>query len=271
MPIVNFLQYRQHDEARTHANNAIMALLAGSHLASHTLQLTVGSESLLPQIFPQVPHIRRFNLETSTARTLLVDAELHLGAMAVPYVLAIHEDFGNTCLKLLGERARKAATLHDALSQRISGINWGPHQGAFQIARVLRNSLIHTGGRVEQQAIREFGDFVDTAGRAEWIRLAGRDPLTLQVGDRVTFAHGEVVATLSATHNLAKTINFGLQSALPRATWARIVIEDIEISEPGHLRHHQRLRKCVGYARYLYGPLALTDAEIQQALTNCGY
>lgn len=122
VPIAQFLQYRRHDAARIQANNAIMALLAGSHLASHTLQLTDGSAHLLPEIFPRVPHIRRFNLETSQARLLLLDAEVHLAAMAVPYMLAIHEDFANTCLKLLGLRPHSAAGMHAALKAAIPSV-----------------------------------------------------------------------------------------------------------------------------------------------------
>ena len=61
-----------------------MALLAGSHLANHTLNLTQGSDRPLSEIFPRVPHIERFNLKTETASALLADAEAHLSAMAIP-------------------------------------------------------------------------------------------------------------------------------------------------------------------------------------------
>lgn len=271
VPIVNFLQYRQHAEARTQANNAIMALLAGSQLAAHTLQLTDGSDRLLPEIFPRVTHIDRFNLKTSTAKDLLTDAELHLGAMSVPYVLALHEDFGNTALRLLGERPRKAATLHSALGTRLSTINWGASEGAFHVARILRNSMIHSGGRLDSQSITEFAKFVDPSGRAEWRRLAARDPLKLAVGDLVQFAHGELIAVLSITKGLAKLINFGLQAALPRKAWAHLLIDDLAATEPRHLADPDKVRKCLGYARHFYGPIALTRREIEQALADRGY
>jgi hypothetical protein len=271
VPIVNFLQYREHDEARTQANNAIMALLAGSRLAAHTLQLTDGSDSLLPEIFPRVPHIERFNLKSSIAKDLLNDAEMHLGAMSVPYVLALHEDFGNTALKLLGERPRKAASLHSALGACLPTISWGASEGAFHIARILRNSMIHSGGRLDSQSIREFARYVDSAGRVEWRRLAERDPLKLGVGDSVQFAHGELIAALSITKGLAKLINLGLQAALPRTAWADLLIDDIAATEPRHLADQSRVRKCVGYARHFYGPIALTRQEIEQALADRGF
>jgi hypothetical protein len=269
--VVNFLQYREHATARTQANDAIMALLAGSQLAAHTLQLTDGSNSLLPEIFPRVPYIERFNLRSSTAKDLLSDAEMHLGAMSVPYVLALHEDFGNTALKLLGERPRKAATLHTALGACLPTINWGASEGAFHIARILRNSMIHSGGRLDSQSISEFATYVDSASRTEWRRLAKRDPLKLAVGDSVQFAYGELIATLSVTKGLAKLINQGLQAALPRETWADLLIDDIAATEPRHLVDRNRVRKCVGYARQYYGPIALAREEIERALADRGY
>src|SRR6266571_6922255 len=101
MSEVKFPAYRRYTAARQEANNAMIALLAGSRLAAHTLQLTAGSTSLLPQIFPAIPHIRHFNLQTETARQLLLDADSHLGAVAVPYALAVHEDYVMSCLSLL--------------------------------------------------------------------------------------------------------------------------------------------------------------------------
>ena len=62
--IVEYLQYRQYEAARIEASNSMMALLAGAQLATHLLQLTEGSNRLLPEVFPQVPHIKRFNLTT---------------------------------------------------------------------------------------------------------------------------------------------------------------------------------------------------------------
>jgi hypothetical protein len=78
-----------------------MGLLAGALMAAHMLQLTRGSDRLLPEIFPDIPHIRRFNLTTTAARDILSAGDVHLGAMAVPYALAIHEDYLKTCLLLL--------------------------------------------------------------------------------------------------------------------------------------------------------------------------
>ncbi|MBV9028989.1 MAG: hypothetical protein JO364_01500 [Pseudonocardiales bacterium] len=55
------------------ARNAMMALPAGAGMASHLLQLTCGSKHLLPEVFPQVPHIGWFNLRSERADQALLN------------------------------------------------------------------------------------------------------------------------------------------------------------------------------------------------------
>ena len=100
----------------------MMGLLAGSCIAEHFLSLTEGCEHLLPTIFPPVDHIKRFNLTSGKAREVLQNADTYLGTMAVPYALAIHEDFLRTCVALTGAAANgiSAAGLHGEL-QNITG------------------------------------------------------------------------------------------------------------------------------------------------------
>src|SRR5690606_22350707 len=85
--------YRDYVDSRVEVDNAMMALLAGSRLASNTLQLTGGSKRTLAELFPAVEHIERFNLRNDSARELLLDADRHLTSVALPYALATHEDF----------------------------------------------------------------------------------------------------------------------------------------------------------------------------------
>jgi hypothetical protein len=53
---VRFQEYRDYEARRREAGDALMALLAGAQLASHLLQLDEGSDRLLPEVFPRVPH-----------------------------------------------------------------------------------------------------------------------------------------------------------------------------------------------------------------------
>src|SRR4051812_37082257 len=87
---VRFREYREYEERRIEASDAMMALLAGAQLASHMLRLNEGSDRLLPEVFPRVTHIRRFNLTSERARAILDTADQHLSALSVPYALAIH-------------------------------------------------------------------------------------------------------------------------------------------------------------------------------------
>src|SRR5687768_13620496 len=164
---VDFPGFRRYEAIRQEANNAMMALLAGSKLAAHTLQLTAGSKGLLPEIFPGVEHIRYFNLRTDSATALLLDTGHHLGAVAVPYALAVHEDFVMTTLGLLGQLgyAHKAPGDSRDTYNRVSAWNMheavyltldspAPVRGAcdelehFHLLREKRNSHIHNGGAV---------------------------------------------------------------------------------------------------------------------------
>jgi len=117
--VVNFPAFRLHEAARKEANNAIMGLLVGSQMAAHFLSLTAGSAHLLPSMFPAVSHVGRFNLTSDRAREVLVRADTHLGTMAVPYALAIHEQFLRACTRLAGGHGDLAAAkLHSSFSTR---------------------------------------------------------------------------------------------------------------------------------------------------------
>ena len=74
VPEILFPEYRAYVASRIEVNNAMMALLAGSRLAAHTLTLTVGSTATLSQLFPAVEHVGRFDLRSDSARQLLNDA-----------------------------------------------------------------------------------------------------------------------------------------------------------------------------------------------------
>jgi hypothetical protein len=161
---VNFRAYRQYEAMRVDVSNALMALLAGAQLASHLLLLNKGSARLLPEIYPQVPHIRRVNLTGEATCELLEAAETHLGAMGVPYALAIHEDHLKTCVSLL-ERASLCpggtaentvlARAHSEI-ERATGNSFNTDSlTQLTTLRLMRNCTIHSGGRASQTLINQ--------------------------------------------------------------------------------------------------------------------
>lgn len=148
------------------------------------MQLTAGSDKLLADIFPAVSHIKRFNLKTELARKLLVAADSHLGAITVPYALAIHEDFVTTILawiKSVGvsldtrRKPIKAWNMHEIFYRSIGLPEPTSALELFHLLRRTRNAQIHAGSKVETD-LQEYVDNMTTAGKSVWKRISGREP-----------------------------------------------------------------------------------------------
>ncbi|TCM49086.1 hypothetical protein [Kribbella sp. VKM Ac-2568] len=275
--VVRFADYRTYEAKRIEASNAMMGLLAGAQLASHLLQLTAGSERLLPEVFPRVRHIRRFNLTTEDARQILDAADAHLGAMSVPYSLALHEDYLKTCLDLLVRggccsRARAAAA-KGALARQHAGIA-DATGGAFNpdslaqldTLRLMRNCMIHDGSRASRPLIDHIATWTAST-EAGWVKLTGRTLKDLQLNARIQFGHPELILSLAVTKSLAREANCLLQVALAPEIWADLLIEDVRTEHPD-LKGEKLLRKARGFARFHYGPLRLTDALLADAIAR---
>lgn len=271
--IVQFAEYRAFEVQRQDASNAMMGLLAGAQLASHLLQLTEGSDTLLPDVFPRVPHIRRFNLRTEAALAILQSADTHLGAMSVPYALALHEDFLKTCVGLLirdGKAPANAcnavlAQLHDAIESATGKTFDADSIIQIDTLRLMRNATIHSGGRAHQPLVDKVGLWTPTA-EAGWVRITKKSLAGIAVGDRVEFGHPELILTLAVTKSLGRQANVILRDSLRRSLWAELVIEDVLAEEPGILNRHQLERKAVGKARRHYASLKLTVSELTAAM-----
>ncbi|MPZ67283.1 MAG: hypothetical protein GEU83_17860 [Pseudonocardiaceae bacterium] len=204
--------------ARREANSAIMALLVGSQMTAHFLSLTVGSQHLLPAMFPAVSHVRRFNLTSDKAREVLLNADAHLGTMAVPYALAIHEDFLRTCLELLGITSEPAAArLHSTLASRAGGGFDSDSLAQFHVLREMRNAVIHLGGRVNQRLVG-CANRLSPSAETAWKKVVGRSPRRLGPDDVVELGTGELFLSLAATKNLARQANKMLVPALRSRT-----------------------------------------------------
>ncbi|MFE6678590.1 hypothetical protein [Streptomyces sp. NPDC057729] len=280
MTIVHFPEYRAYDQERVRASDAMMALLAGSRLAENTLRLTDGSTRLLPEIFPAVPHIRRMNLTTANARSLLSQAERHLGAMAVPYALAIHEDYVKTCFGLLlkdGQigtaeiRGADASSMHRLFEQKVGKQLPGDSIEQYHLIRRMRNAVIHAGGKPKQGLVTAANSLSPRA-LAQWVKVAGESPATrVKLGVPVTFSHGELVLALAVTKRISQEMNFALRGSLSRNTWADVALEDFTAEHPRLVHIAQRKRKLVGFLRSYYQALNLTEAEATAAMQRAGW
>lgn len=273
MAVVKDAAWRDYEAVRIETSNAMMGLLAGAQLAAHLLQLTQGSDRLLPEVYPSVPHIGRFNLTSEAASTILASADTHLGAMSVPYALAVHEDYLKTCLSLLARagrcsaRAAEKTTLagqHEALQKATGGCFDPVAICQLDTLRKMRNCTIHAGGRASESLVAHLSAWPAPVAAA-WSKLAKRDPRHLAVGDLVTFKHGELILTLAVTKALARAANEQLQPALPRTMWSDLLVEDFLRDRPRGQGDATVLRKLAGLARFSYRPLALTLEEISAA------
>jgi hypothetical protein len=278
VPEVGIPAYRNYIAARQDANNAMMALLAGSRLAAHTLQLTQGSQRLLPEIFPAVDHIRRFNLQTDRARQLLVDADSHLGAVAVPYALAVHEDFMLQVLNLIKQhgiqlrndrKAAKAWNMHEIFSRSTGHVFSKQLLSQFHLLRLMRNSQIHTGGQPSPELIKKARS-LSAAENTAWERLTGRSATTMVDAAKLTFTSGDIFSAFAVTKRLGRDVNAALQTALAVATWCQIVVEDYAAVASHLPNSDQWLRGLEGYARQFYSPLGLSAPDLEGAARAMG-
>jgi hypothetical protein len=270
-PVVRFLAYRQHEEARVEASNAMMAFLAGANMSAHLLQLTSGSKHLLGEVFSQVPHIGRFNLTSDAARDILLDAESHLGGMAVPYALAIHEDFPRTCLDLLRRAGLctgrpNLKEIHGKIEQTTGQAFDAVSIVQFQVMRCLRTAIVHANGRAGKELFTEFLPRWTPEAQRGWVKIAKRSPLELRDDERIDLRQGELILTLSVTRKLARQANAMLISVLPRDLWIDLLIEDVTAAGGLAGNHAVREKRVRGIARMYFGAVAFSRAEIMMAL-----
>jgi hypothetical protein len=296
MPIVartwvEFPGFRQYEATRQEANNAMMALLAGAKLAAHTLQLTTGSRQLLPEIFPGVEHIGYFSLRTDTATALLADTGHHLGAVAVPYALAVHEDFVMTTLELLdslgymrkapgrnGDLTKnpvKAWNMHEALYMTL-GLQV-PIRGSnpmalehFHLLREMRNSQIHDGGGISGSLKQQVQDMSQPAA-IDWLRLARRTPMDVIAEDQLRFTTFDIFAVFATTKTLGRTLNTLLRNHVPRPSWARIAVDDYAVHSSKSAGSDAWMRGVLGHATLYYGAVKISERELVDAAIAARY
>lgn len=274
-------QYRAYKSSRTDVNDAMTALLAGSRLAAHTLQLTNGSEATLSQLFPAVEHIQRFNLKSDSARVLLSNADFHIASVAIPYALSTHEDFVISTLDSLEQRGRtlitngkqvRAWNMHEIFFQTCSSsapVDW---LESFHALRELRNCITHAGGFADEKlktAINNMGP----QARAGWQRInLGHSPESLiDNSSRLVLTAESMFTAFAVTKELGRQINRVLATEFSGYEWAQIAVADF-MSETSKTRNSSSwLRALRGLARTRYKDTMLDDKDLEQAARELGH
>ncbi|PRX66193.1 hypothetical protein B0I32_106329 [Nonomuraea fuscirosea] len=258
-----------------------MALLAGSRLAAHTLQLTSGSQKLLPEIFPAVDHITRFNLQSETARELLLNADAYLGAVTIPYALAVHEDFVSVALDLVKRAGMpllslgkpiKAWNMHETLFRSLGAPLPAATLSQFHLLRHLRNALIHEGGAVSSQLIDAVNGMPGDV-TVDWELLTGRHPQDILSSSTIVFTANDIFASFAISKRLGRDINSALQIGLPSNVWVELAVEHFldDPASTGRTRNSdQWMRALWGYARRVYRELNLPEGELERAARTMG-
>jgi hypothetical protein len=268
---VKYPAYRQYLDQRQVANSAIMALLAGSQLASHSLRLTEGSDRTLMEIFPRVTHIGRFNLKTERAQQLLDDAEIHLSAMALPYILAVQESlFGNleTMLCDAGTLTPRRSNFGSpvwvvrdhwrSVGEQLDDSSWR----IFELLIELRNDIIHRAGKtgpnlVTKAAALQANDYLI------WQRMTRQQLPAFTLHQEHVLTQADAVACFAVVKFLAKESNEIIARRYPRAMWLTMLNDDAVANNRARGNANQRFRRLKSYVRLNYAALNFTDAELQ--------
>ncbi|HUF02428.1 MAG TPA: hypothetical protein VMN35_08385 [Gaiellaceae bacterium] len=223
------------------------------------------------------------NLTIEGAAQLLADAEHHIASMGIPYVLGVQSAFLSRTIVMLRDDGwddpskgwtipwRKDTNevrlneIHEYVAERCSRPLPGDLLELFHISRRIRNRITHYAGAAGSRLPGEYRS-LPRGAKSRWEKITER-PLTIDARGRLKLSEGELVAVLATTRHLAAAINEMLAATISRESWARVVVADYRSLEPQRFGERaQRLRRLRGHANRCYGPLALTDDELQAAL-----
>jgi hypothetical protein len=137
---------------------------------------------------------------------------------------------------------------------------------AFDLARYLRNRIVHYGG-VQGSHLSAKWRSLSRGAREAWIEVAGRPLPAGKSREELDLGLNELIAVLALTKRLAVSVNVSLQPAIGREAWARIAVEDYQTLQPERFAQRDvRLRRAFGFAMHYYLAIALTRDELAGAL-----
>lgn len=279
MAEIQFASYRRYSSSRVEVNDAMMALLAGSRLAAHTLQLTAGSKATLAQLFPAVEHIGRFDLRSDNARKLLQDADYHVASVSIPYALAAHEDFVMGVLRLLESEGRTLLTqgkqirpwnMHTILFSSCNEAEPERWIHSFHVLREVRNCIIHDGGAVSERLLEAIANMGSDA-RSGWEQVnLGRPPEDLDSDGRLALTAEHIFTAFAVAKGLGREINAALAKALDGSSWARLAVQDFVATTTKPKNSTSWRRSLLGHSRHYYADAPFTEGDLEIAARQAG-
>lgn len=273
---IKYPKYKKFVDQRVEANNAMMALLAGSQLALHTLQLTEGSTQTLKNVFPAVNHIKRFDLSTSDARELLRDVEYHLASVAIPYALATHEayvidlldDLSNWGYPIPPGRTN-ASNMHEKVFQALGAPPPTVELETFHLLRLTRNGIIHHQGEARPSLIQNINGLSADATQRWEERNQGNLPTTLiSSSGRLNLTAETAFTTFASSKELGRKINQALRNYLREEIWVKIIVEGFG-KESSRTKNSARWKSgLLGYMNFNYGLSIPVETLVQEAISQ---
>lgn len=225
-------------------------------------------------MFPSVDHVERFDMRPDKARTVMDGAEAEMCTMGMTYAIALHEDFIKTCLSwliplgLFTKSKLNDTKTHNAHENFASAAGCGMDADSlalFHLTRLTRNCHIHAGGAVDPRLSSAYSALTTNQSQL-WERLTGEPFAVPSPGSAATVGVGGLIATLAIGKRLAYDVNLGLQTAIPRDTWADMAAAEYFDQGSKSPRDPAALRSLKGYLRSGYTALGLTDAELTSAI-----
>lgn len=268
---MKFAAYRQYLDQRQLVNSAVMALLAGSQLAMHTLQLTEGSNRTMSEIFPRVPHIDQFNLKTEVANEFLGQAESHLSAMAIPYIITIQESLFGTFESMLmssGATLKRKSKMTspvwivkeywEATGQTLDEPSWL----VFELLNELRHDITHRAGIVGPNLMTK-ASLLTKQAISLWERMANKSFPSFLLGQKHVLDHADMVVCLAVVKFLAREGNVIMQGCYPRDKWLADLVQDVTATRGLSGNLVLKTRTTQAFARLNYAPLRFSKPEVE--------
>lgn len=275
-PEVKFAQFRELEQRRINASNMIWAMIVGSNMAASTLHATRESSQTLSELFPEIAHVKRFDMRSDSAKKLMGNAEIEMSTMGMTYAIALHEDFVKSCLAMLlplGLISKgklddaNTSNAHETMSNATGHTFDADALALFHVTRLIRNCHIHAGGKVSKQLVGAYAA-LDPSQITLWESLTGETLNAPVLGSAATVGVGGLIATLAVGKRLSYDVNLALQAVVPRSTWADMAANEYFELGSKKPQDSAALRSLRGYLRGGFGALNLTDGELQAAIAR---
>ena len=264
--------------ARNEAHTTTNGLIAATYIADRAM-VDADQDRYVPDVFAgDAAVFQHFNRPIREARALLDQARHGVGAIALPYAIALYNDYlvDAVALALLAGvsppdegRIPGLASLHRFLEKQC-GISLAtkPQMYMFEVVRHMRNSVVHGSRVVDDELAAARRALRDEAPNAErdWTNVTKHRLPMFRAGDEIKLSPLDARGSIYAAANLARELNVEVFRWLPAEITADLVVahyRHVRLSkEWGHTRRERELPKF--HARH-YAQVPLSPHQLKAA------